>query len=252
MLNYGEPQILQVLKICNHHDYTRCFKRYVDDTFVVIESAEKEKFLEHINKMDPKIKFTTEDAKTDGSIPFLDTILLPQSDNSLLTSVYGKPTHRDLYLQWDNHHHLSAKVSVINTLKHRAKTVCANNLLLKEEEDHLKQALRKCKYPVWALNRASIKQKKTYRTNQDSSNSRSNTGFNNSKPYIVVPYVKGMNESYKNICRKHGIERHFKGGSTIKDLLVHPKDKDTILKKSGVIYRYNVAGWTVKKNILRN
>ena len=47
-----------------------------------------------------------------------------------------------------------------------------------------------------------------------------------------------MSESCKNICRKHGIEMHFKGGSTIKDLLVHPKDKDTILQKSGVIYRY--------------
>ena len=30
----------------------------------------------------------------------------------------------------------------------------------------------------------------------------------------------------------------FKGGSTIKDLLVHPKDKDNILHKSAVIYRY--------------
>ena len=27
-------------------------------------------------------------------------------------------------------------------------------------------------------------------------------------------------------------------GSTIKDLLVHPKDKDNILQKSGAIYRY--------------
>ena len=31
---------------------------------------------------------------------------------------------------------------------------------------------------------------------------------------------------------------HFKGGNTIKNLLVHPKDKDTILQKSGVIYRF--------------
>ena len=34
---------------------------------------------------------------------------------------------------------------------------------------------------------------------------------------------------------------HFKGVSTIKDLLVHPKDKDTILQKGGVIYRYECA-----------
>ena len=31
---------------------------------------------------------------------------------------------------------------------------------------------------------------------------------------------------------------YFMGGSTIKDLLVHPKDKDTILQESGVIYKY--------------
>ena len=55
---------------------------------------------------------------------------------------------------------------------------------------------------------------------------------------MVVPCVKGMSESCKNICRKHGIEMHFKGGSTIKDLLVQPKDKDIILQKRGVIYRY--------------
>ena len=50
--------------------------------------------------------------------------------------------------------------------------------------------------------------------------------------------MKGLGESCKNICRKHGVEMYFRGGSTIRDLLVHPKDKDTILKKSGVIYRY--------------
>ena len=31
---------------------------------------------------------------------------------------------------------------------------------------------------------------------------------------------------------------YFKGGNTIKELIVHPKDKDNILQKSGVIYRY--------------
>ena len=55
---------------------------------------------------------------------------------------------------------------------------------------------------------------------------------------MVVPCVKGMSKNCKNIYRKRGIEMHFKGGSTIKDLLVYPKDRDTILHKSGVIYRY--------------
>ena len=58
------------------------------------------------------------------------------------------------------------------------------------------------------------------------------------KPYIVVPYHQGLSESYKNICKKYGIEVHLKRGHTIKDLLMAPKDKDPLLKESGVIDRY--------------
>ena len=53
---------------------------------------------------------------------------------------------------------------------------------------------------------------------------------------MVVPYSKGIAESFKNICRKYGIQVYFKGGKTIKNLLVSPKDKDNIKKKSNVIY----------------
>ena len=74
----------------------RICKKYVDDTCVVIDSARKEEFLEHINSINPHIQFTAEDAKPDRSIPFLDTIVMPQLDKSLITSVYRKPTHTDL------------------------------------------------------------------------------------------------------------------------------------------------------------
>ena len=50
--------------------------------------------------------------------------------------------------------------------------------------------------------------------------------------------MKGLSETCKTICRKHGIEMLFKGANTIRELLVHPKNNDNILKKSGVIYRY--------------
>ena len=207
------------------------WKRFVDDTFVVIESSRKEVFLDHINNLDPNIQFTTEDAKPDGSLPFLDTLIQKQPDNSLSTSVYRKPTHTDLYLQWNSHHHLSAKYSVINTLRHRAKTVCSNHHLLEEEEKHLNRAFSNCRYPVWALNRARINSNR---------NKKKNTRMQtiSKKPYIVVPHMKGLKETCKNICRRHGIDMHFKGTNTIRQLLVHPKDKDDILKKIGVIYRY--------------
>ena len=107
--------------------------RYVDDTFVIHKEANKQSFLQHINSVDPAIRFTVEDNKEDGSIPFLDTIVKPEADGSLSITVYRKPTHTDQYLQWDSHHHLSAKFSVIQTLSHRASTMCSNPELLQKE-----------------------------------------------------------------------------------------------------------------------
>ena len=66
--------------------------------------SRKEGFLEHINILDPHIQFTTAKPRC----PFLDTIVMPH-DVSLITTVYRKSTHTDLYIHWDSHHHLSAK-----------------------------------------------------------------------------------------------------------------------------------------------
>ena len=37
---------------------------------------------------------------------------------------------------------------------------------------------------------------------------------------MVVPYAKGLSESFKNLCSKHWIHGHFKEGRNVKDALV--------------------------------
>ena len=74
----------------------RLWKRYVDDTFVILQQSQKEEFLHHINSVDPSFKFTTEEPKDDGSMPFLDTLVTPKEDGALTTCVYRKPIHTDL------------------------------------------------------------------------------------------------------------------------------------------------------------
>ena len=56
--------------------------------------------------------------------------------------------------------------------------------------------------------------------------------------YMVVPYIQGLGEKFKRTCNRKGIQVHLKGSNTIKDLLMAPKDKDTRLQKSRVIYQY--------------
>ena len=205
------------------------WKRFVDDTFVIIKAAQKQSFLDHINSIDHNIQFTTEELRPDGSMPFLDILITPCEDGSLATTV--------LYMQWDSHHAISSKYSVIGTLHHRANTICSSPNLLQQEEQHLQRVLTKCKYPVWALNRVKMKMK-TLAQKTQKKNKSCNTGHQQQNPYIVVPYYKGLSESLKRTCKKYGVQVYFKGGNTIRSFLMAPKDKDPMLKKSGVIYRY--------------
>ena len=126
----------------------------------------KQSFLQHINSVDPAIRFTVEDNKEDRSIPFLDTIVKPEADGTLSITVYRKPMHTDQYLQWDSHHHLSAKISVFQTLSHRASTVCNKPELLQQEKDHIRKALTKCKYPKQALDKVGEKTQQVFQTCQ--------------------------------------------------------------------------------------
>ena len=110
----------------------RNLKRYVDDTFVIQCYTHKEGFLEHINSVDPSIQFTVEEARSNGSTLFLDTIVTPQAYGTFTTGVCRKLKCTDPYLQWDSHHNIASKHSVMNSLTHRVKSVCSTLLLLKK------------------------------------------------------------------------------------------------------------------------
>ena len=60
--------------------------RFVDDTFVVIQAAHRDRFIEHINSIDDRIQFTMEESRSDGSMPFLDTLVICQPDGSFSTT----------------------------------------------------------------------------------------------------------------------------------------------------------------------
>ena len=81
-------------------------------------------------------------------------------------------------------------------------------------------------------------QNPTKHTTRRKNNQAGQPNNNSQNSYMVVPYYQGLSESIKKTCKKYGVQVHFKGGQTIKSLLMAPKDKDPILKKSGVIYRY--------------
>ena len=71
----------------------KVWKRYEDDSFVMIKKHSVSKFHDTLNAVDPKISFTLE-TENNGQISFLDT-LITRKNGTINIGVYRKPTHTD-------------------------------------------------------------------------------------------------------------------------------------------------------------
>ena len=142
----------------------------------------------------------------DWSIPFVDTIIMPEPGKILSMGIYVKPTQTDQYLQWECHHHLVAEYSVINILTHEAKVVCSTSELLITEWQH--DVLHRYKCATRALKRM---QNKNYTPKRQNTRDNNHTEApKKNRGHIVFPYTEGLCESIKKICRKHGMQACFK------------------------------------------
>ena len=196
---------LEIKAIRTSNTPPKIWRRYVDDTCTIIKEENRNIFLQHLNSIHPNIKFTCEEMKEDGSMPFLDILIIPTEHGSLKTSVFRKHTHTDLYLQWDSHHNIPSKYSVADTLYHRANTICSDPTVLHEEEKHLFKALRKCKYPIWAIHRAKLKSQNPNRTkHRRTNNQKGPSNTKNQKLYMLVPYHQGLSKKVKNHAANMG------------------------------------------------
>ena len=107
-----------------------------------------EEFTEHINSIDPCIKFTTEPEK-DSKLPFLDLCTHILDDGSTKITIYRKPTHTDQYLNFKSHPPLTQKRSVVRTLTNRAQLYVTTAEDRKSELAHVhkREPLRVNGYP---------------------------------------------------------------------------------------------------------
>jgi hypothetical protein len=202
--------------------------RYVDDTFVKIREDSVDEFTEHINNIDPNIKFTHEHP-VDGKLAFLDTCVHILDDGGTKVTIYRKPTHTDQYLGFESHHPLEHKRSVVRTLLHRAKNIVSQDDDKQKEVKHVKAALRANGYKEWVLN---IPQ----RPLPMPSSSRQTSGPTIRRRSIGLPYIQGLSEHLQRVFKNSNIQVYHKPTNTLRQMLVHPKDSIELERKCDVIY----------------
>ena len=108
------------------------------------------------------------------------------------------------------------------------------------ELQHIRTALQHCQFPDLALNQWQHKfTYPTQPTTTNNNNNNNNPPDNNKKNItIVVPYMPNTEEKFRKLCKKKGIQVHFKGTNTLRTALGNPKDKDPRNNQTGIIYHY--------------
>ena len=144
----------------------------------------------------------------------MDTLLVRRDDGTIKLLVYRKPTHTDQYLAFDSHH----------PLLDRKERVVSEDVDKIREEEHIRQALSRCGYPKWTVDKVKNDMKR--KEEEEKTKRRGKKEKENKiRGMVVIPYVKGLSEAVSRVFHKHGVTTAMRPHRTLRRLLVHPKDK---------------------------
>ena len=131
-------------------------------------------------------------------------------------SVYRKPTYTN---HFESHHLTHVKRGVVRCLHDRARGIISTQDNLQKEVDHLARILKLNGYPANFIRNASA-----LPTLETADASGPDEGQEEKGPLVVIPYVAGMSEDIRRVCRNFNIRVVFKSGWTLHSMLTTVKD----------------------------
>ena len=114
---------------------------------------------------------------------------------------------------------MHVKRGVASCLFHRARTVATGDNIRREEE-HLSMVLSTNGYPEYVIHTTAGARRKRKQQEEPP------------KYTICLPYVAGLGEELRRVCRKYDIRTVFTTMDTLRWQLTRVKDTDPTLKKS--------------------
>ena len=103
------------------------------------------------------------------------------------------------------------------------------------EEDHLNEVLRNNGYPKrFIYENSKIKKAKPRDEEMEA-------------PLVAIPYVSGLSEDIRRVCRHFGIRVVFRSGMNLRSQLSQLKDVLPMEQRSGVVYEIPCSTCTLGK-----
>jgi hypothetical protein len=221
----------------NQHFKPTFWKRYRDDIFLIWDHGISElmSFQNFLNDQEPRIKFTME-VESEIGLPFLD-MLIRRTDKGLSTKIYRKPTHTQLYINWQSNHPKSILLGTLKGLIHRAHELIDEKDDLLEEISLLEDVFISNGYPQHLVKK-TIKESwsrelaKAIEHNLEEKKETKQHFFD----ILHAPYVQGFSEILQRSLRKANIGFVPEVGTKMQSLICNPKPISNQNKTKNVIY----------------
>ncbi|BHF57371.1 hypothetical protein SprV_0100031200 [Sparganum proliferum] len=163
------------------------WRRYVDDTFVIVKNDMLEHLHSLLNAVLPDIKLTREEEQ-EQQLPFLDVLVRPNLNGELETTVYRKATNTTQLLSFHSNHPVAHKRSCVKTLFKRVQTHCSKPEDRAPEARYPRDRFVQKGYPRACISRCLRGRHQRTRT---------------STPPTIwhsLPYIKGVSEATERIA----------------------------------------------------
>ena len=108
-------------------------------TFAVIHFRYHPHFLQHLNSVRPGVIWFTYGTEESGSLPFLDVLVTRGENGNLTTNIFCKAAHTDQLLNFNCHHPVLVKRSVVSTLTRRGQLIASTPNNKKQEKQYLEK-----------------------------------------------------------------------------------------------------------------
>ena len=213
------------------------YKRYVDDTLVLIKPSDISAVLAKFNSFDLNLTFTV-DTFSEGIVHFLDIKVSVDG-----TDIYRKVTHTGQYSHFSSFEPFYRKTAWVKFLYHRAFKICSTKSLLNNQIEIIKSFMSWNGYPKSIQNSLMKKLKTNYSDSSTSVTVNEDTVDNLPKIWIRILYLGSRGDFLLKSCLNK-VQRFLSKPVkfiTIYDTkkfsyFVSNKDKLPPLSRSNVVY----------------
>ena len=182
--------------------------KYVDDLLIAIPGDMADLVLNEFNSIDPHLQFTIEYEK-DGTLPFLDTLVIRGRDNVIRFDWYNKLIASGRFLNFHSAHPFGQKLNIMRCMKTRVTKICHPSLL-NANLHKLVDIFVNNGYPM-ASARSVIFSTPVAPVPDQTLRTGTNVDLSDQKPkYVRIPNIPAVTKQLKTIFKKNGLHTGLK------------------------------------------